>query len=168
MGFHSEMPCPSLIALVTSCSTDSPRFHSHLVGLLSRPGAHWGSQYQVGAAIFLSASKAREKTRSHREHDIAFNVLLGYNFILDMCAIQRLEMSRRYGSRTHVIKRVVSVTCYPQPVEKNSKFSSHRDDRSFLAIFPAPWESRMFRKEITAILQTSERLEPHSSGVFCS
>src|SRR5260370_33443558 len=32
VGFHSEMPCPSLIALVTSCSTDSPRFHSHLVG----------------------------------------------------------------------------------------------------------------------------------------
>jgi len=31
-------------------------------------GAHWGSQHQVGAAIFLSASKAREKTRSHREH----------------------------------------------------------------------------------------------------
>jgi hypothetical protein len=41
-----------------------------LVRLLSRPGAHWGSQYQVGAAIFLSASKAREKTRSHREHGI--------------------------------------------------------------------------------------------------
>jgi len=38
--------------------------------LLSRPGAHWGSQHQVGAAIFLSASKAREKIRSHREHGI--------------------------------------------------------------------------------------------------
>jgi hypothetical protein len=34
------------------------------------PGAHWGSQYQDGAAIFLSASKAREKARSHREHGL--------------------------------------------------------------------------------------------------
>ena len=34
-----------------------------------RPRAHWGPQYQVGAAIFLSASEAWEKTRSHREHD---------------------------------------------------------------------------------------------------
>lgn len=42
--------------------------------LLSRPGAHWGSQYQVGAAIFLSASKAWEKTRSHREHGIALKL----------------------------------------------------------------------------------------------
>ena len=41
-----------------------------LVRLSLRPCAHWGSQYQVGAAIFLSASKAREKTRSHREHGI--------------------------------------------------------------------------------------------------
>jgi hypothetical protein len=45
---------------------------------MSRPGAHWGSQYQVGAAIFLSASKAREKTRSHREHGIAFKFLLSF------------------------------------------------------------------------------------------
>ena len=42
--------------------------------LLSRPGAHWGSQYQVGAAIFLSASKAREKARSHREHGILLQI----------------------------------------------------------------------------------------------
>ena len=41
-----------------------------LIRLLSRPGAHRGSQYQVGAAFFLSASKAREKTRRHREHSI--------------------------------------------------------------------------------------------------
>lgn len=41
-----------------------------LVRLVSRPGAHGVSQYQDGAAIFLSASKAREKTRSHREHGI--------------------------------------------------------------------------------------------------
>jgi hypothetical protein len=44
-----------------------------LIRRLSMPGAHWGSQYQVGAAIFLSASKAREKTRSHREHGISTN-----------------------------------------------------------------------------------------------
>ena len=40
----------------------------------SRPGEHWGSQYQVGAAIFLSASKAWEKTRSHREHGILLKI----------------------------------------------------------------------------------------------
>jgi hypothetical protein len=45
-----------------------------LVRLSLRPGAHWGSQYQVGAAIFLSASKAREKTRSHREHGILLQI----------------------------------------------------------------------------------------------
>ena len=46
--------------------------------LVSRPGAHWGSQYQVGAAIFLSASKAREKTRSHREHGILLQIPPGH------------------------------------------------------------------------------------------
>jgi len=49
--------------------------------LLSRPGAHWGSQYQVGAAIFLSASKAREKARSHREHGILLQILLARGII---------------------------------------------------------------------------------------
>lgn len=41
---------------------------------LSRPVAHWGSQFQVGAAIFLSASKAREKARSHRETRYRFQI----------------------------------------------------------------------------------------------
>jgi hypothetical protein len=88
------------------------------------------------------ASQAREKTRSHPEHGIAFEFLVVYNTIPDISAAQLriLDISRRYGRRTHVIKRMVSVTGYPQPVEKNSKFSSHRDDRSFLAIFSVPFE----------------------------
>lgn len=41
-----------------------------LIRLLERPGTHWGSQYQVGAAIFLLAPQAREKTRSRHERGI--------------------------------------------------------------------------------------------------
>ena len=53
------------------------------------PGAHWGSQYQIGAAIFLSASKGREKTRSHREHGICTNstwLLSALNICWDVLA----------------------------------------------------------------------------------
>ena len=46
------------------------------------PGAHWGSQYQAGAAIFLSASKAREKTRSHREQGIPLHIPPGGSLII--------------------------------------------------------------------------------------
>ena len=35
---------------------------------------------------------------------------------------------------------MVRITGYPQSVEKNSKFSSHCHDGSFLAVFPAPFE----------------------------
>jgi hypothetical protein len=61
-----------------------------LIRRWSRPGAHWGSQYQVGAAIFLSASKAWEKARSHREHGILLQILLARDIIKNWVVLVRL------------------------------------------------------------------------------
>jgi hypothetical protein len=111
------------------------------------PGAHWGSQYQAGAAIFLSASKAREKTRSQREHGIFPHsswFVLHPSYIGPIyptsATRKTCEASRRGGTPSDVIKRMVCVTRDPQPVEKDSKFSGDRDDCPFLAVLSAPFE----------------------------
>lgn len=58
---------------------------------LSRPGAHlaFHFQYQVGAAIFLSASNAREKTPNHR-HTVSF-----YEFLYEFLPVRNLIIKCR-------------------------------------------------------------------------
>ena len=56
---------------------------------LSRPGAHLGFQYQVGAATFLSASNARKKTRNHR-HTVSF-----YEFLYEFLPVRNLIIKCR-------------------------------------------------------------------------
>jgi hypothetical protein len=70
--------------------TDSPRFHSHFVGSVEA-GAHlaFHFQYRVGAAIFLSASNAREKTRNHR-HTVSF-----YEFLYEFLPVRNLIIKCR-------------------------------------------------------------------------
>ena len=55
----------------------------------SRPGAHLAFQYQVGAAIFLSASNTRKKTRSHR-HTVSF-----YEFLYEFLPVHNLIIKCR-------------------------------------------------------------------------
>ena len=90
---------------------------------LSRPGAHWGSQYQVGAAIFLSASKAREKTRSHREHGIFpdSSFLVGsskihWPHLPHVGNAEDIRSIKAWRIGGDIIKRMVCVTRDPQPV----------------------------------------------------
>jgi hypothetical protein len=68
--------------------TDSSRFHSHFVGFVEA-GCAFGFQYQVGAATFLSASNAREKTRNHR-HTVSF-----YEFLYEFLPVRNLIIKCR-------------------------------------------------------------------------
>jgi hypothetical protein len=74
-----------------------------LIRRLSMPGAHWGSQYQDGAAIFLSASKAREKTRSHREHGIVLQFSCFASVIMKTAVWDRLLTSGTVKTPQNII-----------------------------------------------------------------
>jgi hypothetical protein len=70
-----------------------------------------------------------------------------------------LEASQCGSIGCDVIKRMVRVTRDPEPVEKDSKFSSDRNDCPFLAVSPAPLEhSRAPAFKITVRAKTSQQI----------
>jgi hypothetical protein len=58
-----------------------------------------------------------------------------------------------------VIKRMVRLTCNPQPVENYSKFPGNRNNRPFLAVFPTPFDhSSAPAFEITVRAKTPQQI----------
>jgi len=94
--------------------------------------------------------------RPGKKHAVTVNTVSFYKFLLARSIIRKcgsfgtvthignvedsFETSWCAGTDCDVIKRMVRTTGNPQSVEKNSKFSGHGHDGSFLAIFPAPFE----------------------------
>ena len=66
----------------------------------SRPGAHLGFQYQVGAAIFRSASNVRKKTRNHRRTVSFYEFLYEfiYEFVYEFLPVRNLIIKCRSWS----------------------------------------------------------------------
>ena len=131
-----------------TCSTDSPRFHSHLFGI-SRGRVHIGV-----LSIRLVLQSFCRPRRPGKKHAVTVNTVCFFSALLVCIFIRRgigyvsaqgnagicLSLGDRSGIGGDVIKRMVCVAGNPQPMKKYGEFSGNGDDCSFLAIFPAPFE----------------------------
>jgi hypothetical protein len=113
-----------------TCSTDSPRFHLHLFGVC-RGRVHIGV-----LSIRLVLQSFCRPRRPGKKHAVTVNTVSFYippgwqlhsKWLFTAHRQHGLEASQCGSIGCDVIKRMVRVTRDPEPVEKDSKFSSDRN-----------------------------------------
>ncbi|MCU1299975.1 MAG: hypothetical protein JWQ87_259 [Candidatus Sulfotelmatobacter sp.] len=147
-----------------TCSTDSPRFHSHLFGVCR-------SRVHIGVlSIRLALQSFCRPRRPGKKHAVTVNTVRFFippTVHLHSTCIglvgtgnaEDLDASHRGGIGGDVMKRMVRVARNPQPMENDSKFSGDRNDRSFLAVFAATLEhSRAPAFKITVRTKTPQQV----------